>query len=93
MPFEFSACPHHENNHGHDEERCRQHYPAFKQVFIKLESGEQDGNANARHKRGAQGSENRLAQVGPPDLGEISQRDPNDERSFDPFAQGYDESL
>ena len=44
---------------------------------------------NAAIKRG----ENRFAQIGPANFGQIGQGDADDEGGFDPFAQSYDECL
>ena len=91
--LQFPARPHHENHHGDDEEGGDQHDPAFENVFIPVQPGDQDGDPNASQKRGRQRRINGLAQVIAADLAQISQRDADDQGRLHPFAQRNYESL
>src|SRR5205085_12560795 len=61
----------------------------------RIEVGLRDGNGNsdASYQGGGQAGKDGLAQIGAPDLREISQGDSNDKSSLHPFAQGDDQRL
>ena len=86
LTFQLFPCPHHENDHGDDEESCGQHDPAFKNIFVELQAGEQDGAANAGQKSGAEGGEDRAAEIRPLNFGQVCQRDADDEGGFHTLA-------
>ena len=55
--------------------------------------GDDYGHADAAQKGRAEGGIDRLAQVGPADLGQVGQGDADNQGSLDPFAQRNDECL
>ena len=93
LSLKRSACLHHENDHGDDEEGGNQHDPAFENVLVPLGARQQDGNADAADEGGDQGGEDRFAQFGTADFGQIGQGDADDKGGFDPLAQRNDEGL
>ena len=91
--FEFAAGLHHENDHGDNEDRGGQHDPAFENIFVQIEPGNHDGQTNGAGKGGAERGIDRLAQVVAADLGQVRQRDADDQSGFDAFAERNDECL
>src|SRR5258707_14266521 len=91
--LQLASRPHHENDHGDDEEGGDQHDPAFKDIFIQVGAGDDYGDGNAAHERSDERGIDGLAQFVAADLGQIGEGDAVDEGGLDPFAQRDDESL
>ncbi len=87
------AGTHHEDDHGDDEEGGSQHHPAFDDVFIQVQAGDQDGHANAAHEGCSQGDKNGLAKVGTADLGQVGKSDAYDQGRLDSLAKRNDKGL
>jgi len=58
-----------------------------------VSAGDDHGHADAAEKSRDQRGVDGLAQFLPPDLGQVSQGDADDERRLNPFAERNDESL
>jgi len=87
------AGAHHEDDHGHDKKRGRQHDPTLVNVFIQVQPGQGNGYADAGNERQGQGGIDQLAEVGALDLVQIGERDAYNEGSFDALPKSDNESL
>src|SRR5438132_357714 len=79
LAFEFLPRPHHEYDHGHDEEGRGQHHPTFDEVLVKLKAGKENRYADAGNEGRAQRHEHGLAEVRPLNLVQIGKRDADNE--------------
>ena len=97
LAFNFSlhllASAHHEDDHGDDEEGRRQHDPALNDVFVEVQTRDQDGNANAAHERCPQGCKDGFPEVAAADLGQVGEGNAYDQGRFDPLAERDYEGL
>ncbi len=58
----FASRLHHEDDHGDDEDGGDEHDPAFEDVFVKLETRENDGDADGSDKGGGRGQRRRTCE-------------------------------
>src|ERR1019366_8354380 len=93
LALKLAAGLHHENDHGDDEDGGHQHDPAFEDVLIPVEAGEDDGECDGAGKGGGESGIDGFAQVVTADFGQIRERDADDESGFDTFAERNDECL
>ena len=93
LALELAAGLHHEDDHGHDEDGGDQHDPAFENVLVPIQAGEQDSNADRSGKGGGEGGIDGFAQIVAADLCQVREGDADDESGFDAFAESDDECL
>src|SRR5207245_11762468 len=84
---------HHEDDHADGEDGGNQHDPAFEDILIKLDTRDGNCHGNTCHKGGYQGNVNHPAQLMAANLGQVSERDSNDEGGLYPLPQCDDESM
>ena len=83
----------HEPDHPDDESGGNEHHPAFENVLVEVEVGDDDGNADAGRDGCAEGVKDRPLELAAVDFIEIGEDDSDDQRCFDTFAQRDDKSL
>ena len=83
----------HEPDHADNEDGCGQHNPAFDDVGVEVEAGDDDGDSDAGGDGGSECPEDGAFQLVAADLGEVGEDDAHDQRCFDPLAEGNDKCL
>ena len=83
----------HEPDHADDEGGGDEHDPAFEDVLVEVEVGDDDGDADAGGDGGAERVEDGPFELAALDFVEVGEDDSDDQRCFDTFAQRDDKSL
>lgn len=83
----------HEPDHAYHEDSSREHDPAFNNVGIEVEMGDNDGDADAGGDGSPESPEHDTLQLVAANLCKIGEDDSDDQRGFDPFAEGDDKCL
>jgi len=83
----------HEPDHAHHEDGSGEHDPAFDDVGVEVEVGDDDSDTDAGGYGGSESPEDASFQLVAANLGEVGEDDAHDQRCFDPLSEGDDKCL
>ena len=80
----------HEPDHADHKGRGGEHDPAFDDVGVEVQVGNEDGGEDAGDEGGAEAPKDGSFELVAADLREVGEDNADDERGFDAFAEGDD---